>query len=185
LGQDALFVLTNVWELPFGKGKLFAGGASRAVDLIAGGWQLNTSTSVSSGVPFNVGYNAGGNIDTGPNRPNITGDPNTGRDRNRFFDPTVFANPGPGQFGNLERNALRGPNFFQTDASLFKKVKFTETIGLELRFEVSNLFNVVNLGQPDAFLGDSASPQSNAGRIASTASNYQPRNVQWGLKLRF
>jgi hypothetical protein len=177
--------LTNVWELPFGKGKLFGGNASRAVDLIAGGWQLNTSTSVSSGVPFNVGYNAGGNIDTGPNRPNITGDPNTGGDRNRFFDPTVFANPGPGQFGHLERNASRGPNFFQTDASLFKKVKFTETIGLEFRFEVSNLFNVVNLGQPDAFLGDPASPQPNVGRITSTASNYQPRNVQWGLKLRF
>ena len=90
--------------------------------------------------------------------PNINGDANTGGDRNRFFDPTVFSSPGPGQFGNLKRNALRGPGFYQTDASLFKKVNFTETMGLEFRFEVSNLFNVVNLGQPDAFLGDPANP---------------------------
>lgn len=180
-----IFVLTNLWELPFGKGKWFGGNASGAMDSLLGGWQLNTNTSISSGVPFNVGYNAGGNIDTGPNRPNINGDANTGGDRNRFFDPTVFSSPGPGQFGNLKRNALRGPGFFQTDASLFKKVKFTEAIGLEFRFEISNLFNHVNLGQPDAFLGNPANPQPNAGRITSTASNYQPRNVQWGLKLRF
>jgi hypothetical protein len=78
-----------------------------------------------------------------------------------------------GSFGNL------------LSASQSASFCFTEAIGLEFRFEVSNLFNHVNLGQPDAFLGNPTNPQSNAGSITSTASNYQPRNVQWGLKLRF
>ena len=39
-----------------------------------GGWQINQSTIIQSGLPFNVTYrDAGADRDTGPNRPNLIG----------------------------------------------------------------------------------------------------------------
>ena len=126
--------------------------------------------------------------DTGPNRPDIVGDANIGAGgRERWFDPTVFAKPAVGTFGNLERNSLNGPWYWRTDASLFKKFRFTESQELEFRTEVVNLFNHVNLGQPDSFIGNPASPNANAGRITSTAFGGQDpqRAFQFALKYKF
>lgn len=72
-------VLTNLWELPIGKGKKFLGGASHAADLLIGGWQINQSTNISSGLPFSLGYqNCGDDRDAGPCRVSLTGDVSTG-----------------------------------------------------------------------------------------------------------
>jgi hypothetical protein len=182
-----VFVFSQVAELPFGRNKRFFGNTSKGWDYLIGGWQFNSNTTIQSGLPFNVGYDTGGISDTGPNRPDLVGEISTGGPRTRFFDPTVFAKPAVGTFGNLERNALRGPNYWRTDASLFKKFRFTENKELEFRIESVNLFNHVNLDQPDAFLGNPASPNANAGRISNTAygGTDPQRNFQWALKFKF
>jgi outer membrane receptor protein involved in Fe transport len=187
------FVFSQVWELPVGKGKAFLGDISRPVDWLIGGWQLNSNTTVQSGLPFNFGYDAGANIDTGPNRPNISGDAKLDLSGNRYsIDTSVFSNPGPGKFGSLKRNAFRGPSYWRTDASLFKKFRFTETKELEFRIESVNFFNHANLGNPDSFIGrfDSAGrlvPATNLGVINSTAyfGSDPMRNFQFALKFKF
>ncbi len=195
------FVFSQVWELPIGKGKPFLGNISRAADLLIGGWQFNSNTTIQSGLPFNVEYDASANIDTGGDlsrRPNINGDPNFELSGNRYsFDASVFSNPGRGRFGNLKRNAFRGPSYWRTDASLFKKFKFTETKELEFRIESVNFFNHANPGNPNAFLGSfadptaspprPANPNSNFGVISSTAffGNDPMRNFQFALKFKF
>ncbi|HEX5735491.1 MAG TPA: TonB-dependent receptor [Blastocatellia bacterium] len=182
------FVLSQVAELPFGRNKRFLGDVSKGVDYIVGGWQFNSNTTIQSGLPFNVGFDTSGISDTGPNRPDIVGDPRiSDGGRDRWFDPTVFAKPAVGTFGNLERNSLNGPWYWRTDASLFKKFRFTESQELEFRTEVVNLFNHVNLGQPDSFIGDPANPNPNAGRITSTAfGGVDPqRAFQFALKYKF
>jgi hypothetical protein len=181
------FVLTQLADLPFGRGRRYLGDISKGLDYVIGGWQFNSSTIIQSGFPFNVGYDTSGISDTGPNRPDIVGDPNTGGPRDRFFDPTVFAKPAAGTFGNLERNALRGPNYWRTDASLFKKFRFTETKELEFRIESVNVFNHVNLDLPDSSIGNPASPNANAGRITSTAffGTDPQRTFQFALKFKF
>ena len=190
------FVLTNVADLPFGRGRRFFSDASRALDFLVGGWQFNSSTRIVSGRPFNVSYrDAGADRDTGPNRPNLVGDPKTGGPRDQFFNATPIGSPGSaferparGTFGNLKRNALRGPNYWNTDASLFKKFNFTENVNLEFRLEAMNVFNHVNLGQPDATIGVPGNNNPNAGRITSldTLLDTNPmRNFQFALKLKF
>ncbi|HEU0184547.1 MAG TPA: TonB-dependent receptor, partial [Blastocatellia bacterium] len=185
------FVFSQVWELPFGKGKRYFGGVSRGADYLVGGWQFNSNTTIQSGLPFNVEYNAGANIDTGGDtsrRPNINGDPNFELSGNVYsFDASVFTDPGPGKFGNLRRNAFRGPGYWRTDASLFKKFKFTETKELEFRMESVNLFNNVNRGNPNSFIGDLNSPRETFGLITSTAyGGADPqRNFQFALKFKF
>jgi hypothetical protein len=187
------FVFSQVWDLPIGKGKRFLTDISRPLDWLIGGWQFNSNTTIQSGLPYSFGYDAGANIDAGPNRPNVNGDPNPSLSNNRYtYTTSVFSNPGRGTFGNQKRNALRGPGYWRVDASLFKKLRFTETKELEFRIESVNFFNHANLGNPDAFIGrfDSAGnlvPSSNLGVINSTAfgGSDPMRNFQFALRFKF
>ncbi|MGH9802403.1 MAG: hypothetical protein ACRD82_18720, partial [Blastocatellia bacterium] len=188
------FVFSHVWELPIGKGKRLLGSVSRSMDWLVGGWQINSNTFVQSGLPYSFCYDAGANIDTGHCRPNINGDPKPKlSDGTYSYDTSVFSNPGKGKFGNQPRNALRGPGYWRTDASLFKKFRFDESREVEFRVESVNVFNHVNPGMPSAFIGsfDQATGklQTNfvLGRIFTTANfGADPmRNVQFALKIKF
>ena len=189
------FVLSLVAEIPVGRGRQYMSDASAVTDAILGGWQFNTNTIIQSGLPFNVTYrNAGGDRDTGPNRPNLVGDAEGPQNRDQWFNTTpigssgsAFERPARGTFGDLPRNALRGPGYWRVDASMFKHVRVTPTTGLEFRVEVVNLFNHVNLGLPDSEIGVPGNLNSNAGRITSTAyGNADPqRNWQFAVKVTF
>ena len=65
-----VFVISTVYELPFGRGKKFMGDPSRAVNFIVGGWQLSNTTNWSGGLPWTPSIGECGNIsDAGPCRP--------------------------------------------------------------------------------------------------------------------
>ena len=178
------FSVATTYELPFLKENRWLGG-----------WQFNQATIIQSGLPFNVGYNdSGADRDAGPGRPNLIGNPDGPKNRDEWFnaapigDPnSAFGRPAAGTFGNLPRNALRGPGYWRVDASLFKKFRVMEDQELEVRLEAVNFFNHVNLGNPDSTIGVPGNPNANAGRITSTANfGADPqRNFQFALKYRF
>ncbi|HEU4939776.1 MAG TPA: hypothetical protein VFT39_25175 [Vicinamibacterales bacterium] len=151
---------------------------------------------IQSGLPFNVSYrDDGGDRDTGPNRPDLIGNLDGPQTRDQWFnaapigDPnSAFARPAKGTFGDLPRNALRGPGYWRTDASLFKHFSVHQNGEIEVRLEMVNFLNHVNLGNPsDTEVGVPGNPNTNAGRINSTAyGNADPqRQFQFGLKYRF
>ncbi|MFN7946072.1 MAG: TonB-dependent receptor [Blastocatellia bacterium] len=195
--RDHNFVFSQVYELPIGKGKKFGGSMSRAADLLVGGWQVNSNTTIQSGLPFDNCFDTGGISDTGTCRPNVNGSVKTDTTRTsdgtiKFFtDLSVFSAPAVGTFGNQKRNALRGPGYWRTDASLFKKFKLTERTEAEFRIEAVNVFNHVNLGNPDGFIGSFSggklNPSGGAGTINSTAyfGADPQRNLQFALKIKF
>jgi Carboxypeptidase regulatory-like domain/TonB dependent receptor-like, beta-barrel len=187
--------LTLVWELPFGKGKRFGGNMSSMADGFLGGWQFNATHTMQSGIPFDVGYNdSGADRDTGPGRANVIGNTDGQKTRDQWFNAapigsanSAFGRPAVGTFGNMVRNSLRGPYYRRTDASLFKHIKVGGSRDLEVRIEAVNLFNVVNLGQPDSTVGVPGNPNTHAGVIDSTAYfNSDPqRNFQFAVKFAF
>jgi outer membrane receptor protein involved in Fe transport len=188
------FSLAAMVELPFGRGKRFFGDVSRTTDLIVGGWQLDAITTIQSGLGLDVLYPGGAERDTGPNRPDLIGDPSGPRTRDEWFNATpigspgsAFARPAVGTFGNLKRNALRAPGYWRVDASLSKRLRLTGKLEPELRVEVVNLFNHVNLGQPDREIGTPTDPRPNAGRISNTTNfgTDPQRNVQFAVRLTF
>jgi outer membrane receptor protein involved in Fe transport len=161
------------------------------------GWQIGGVATLQSGYPFEVTYRgADADRDTGPNRPDLVGDPAPGRGdglRRPYFNATPIGSPGaafarPAEaFGNLPRNALTGPGYGRVDASLSKQVRLRRRIKAELRLDVVNLFNHVNLDVPDGEIGVPGNPNPMAGFITSTAyAGADPqRTLQLGLRVQF
>ncbi len=77
--------------------------------------------------------------------------PYLNNDRN-FINPAAFATPTPGSWGNLGRNQLSGPTFRQIDMILAKRFHFNETMNIEFRTEVFNIFNQTNFANPSTTL---------------------------------
>ena len=50
--RDQVFLVTSVYELPFGRGKRFMSNASRGLDYVIGGWQVSNTLTWSSGLPW-------------------------------------------------------------------------------------------------------------------------------------
>jgi hypothetical protein len=77
------------------------------------------------------------------------------------------------QFGNLGRNALRGPNFFWNDFYLTKWFPVTERVKLRVEAQFFNVFNHPNFGLPSMVLAGipgKPSTQTGFGALAYTTS---------------
>ena len=89
-------------------------------------------------------------------------------------------------FGNFGRNTITGPGFNNTDFSVIKRTKIGEDKILEFRWEVFDLFNHANFGQP----GRTAQVGSTTfGVITSTrfptGDSGSSRQMQFALKFKF
>ncbi len=179
-------VLSWTYELPFGKGKMFLRDARGPLQLIAGGWQLNSIDSFQSGTPFTVTMQSSTlNAGSGVQWPNRIGSGTLSNPTiNQWFDPTAFAAPGNYNYGNAGRNILTGPRTTQFDLSAFKSVSFSpdKAMRLQFRAEVFNLLNTPQFNNPNAQIGSLS-----VGTITSAGNPplYQrtSREIQLALKL--
>jgi hypothetical protein len=86
--------------------------------------------------------------------------------------------------GEMERNTLVGPGFFDTDLGFGKTFKLTERMGLKFEANFFNIFNHPNFLAPDANLND----RTTFGASQSTFSNLQsggPRITQLAVRFDF
>ncbi len=180
------FTTSVLYDLPFGKGKQFGGNWNGIANAIAGNWQINVIEKITSGFPIFViasGNNSGVNLTNNGNnfnRPDQTcggqsGNPTLGH----WFNIECFADAAGGKLGNASRAPAYGPRFVNTDFSVIKHFPIHETIGLDFRAEIFNLFNHAQFGLP----GNDIDSPTNFGKVTSTVNN--PRLVQFALKLNF
>jgi hypothetical protein len=169
---------------------------------ILGGWRMSNVLVLQSGLPFSVftsasfnpvldsngnviglqpgsgDFNADGyNFDL-PNAP-PSGAVHTGNRSDflkGFASASDFPAPVPGQQGNVGRNTFTGPGLANINTE-FAKVMTWERFSLEFRADVFNLFNRVNLRQPDSDLASSL--------FGKSTSQNLPRSWQFGLHLDF
>ena len=135
--------------------------------LWAGGWRVGGILNARSGVPINVTINRPDTVTVnGATVTNIPGGNSRGTQRPdlvpgvnpylqqgvRWLNPAAFAAPMPGTFGNLPRNYLRGPRFWQLDFNVSKELRFSDNQGLQVRVDVFNLTNRLNYENPAATL---------------------------------
>jgi hypothetical protein len=178
------FVLSEIWDLPYGHGRRFGSGANRAVDAVLGGWSLDGILTLTAGHPFNITVNGdpanGGQTD----RANLVGNPYDvpgGQRVGAWLNTAAFQPNAPFTFGSLGRNALIGPGFANIDCSLSKQARpFTvkdKPVDMQFRWEVFNILNHPNFGFPGATVGTPT-----FGQLTLAAPG---RKMQAGLKFIF
>jgi hypothetical protein len=74
--RNHVFVISTVYELPFGKGKKYFSDMGRAANFLIGGWQVSNTTNWSGGLPFTPTLGECGSVsdlnnDPGHCRPNL------------------------------------------------------------------------------------------------------------------
>jgi hypothetical protein len=195
------FNLNWIAELPFGKGKRFAGDASGVTNALVGGWQFSGLARWTSGFPFTV--DNGNFWPTNWDEQGIAqmvARPQIGHHRDSkgavsvFADPAAaflnFQHPFPGQSGS--RNVIRGDGDAGLDVGLSKLWKMPlEGQSLQFRWEVYNVpnlkrFNVASGLQTGTACACIASLQ----QLPSSFGNYtglltQPRVMQFALRYEF
>ncbi|MQA30826.1 MAG: hypothetical protein GEU82_13510 [Luteitalea sp.] len=134
----------------------------------SGGWRVGGILNARSGVPINVVVsrpdNLPGNVTNipggnsrGTQRPDLVpGVDMYLKDGVRWLNPAAFATPQPGTFGNLSRNAVRGPEFWQLDLTLSKELRFLNTQSVQVRLEMFNITNRLNYENPASTLPNGA-----------------------------
>ena len=174
--QRNRFVLSYVWDLPFGSGQRWAtGGLGKD---ILGNWQLSGITTYSSGRPFTVFLNTGVN-NGAPSWPNRIGDGKLANPTpTLWFDTAAFVAPPANTYGNSGRGILEAPATKTVDMSLAKRISLQGRLKLQFRAEAFNLFNTPQFGFPNANIGNSS-----AGKITSTVG--ENRQLQFAVKVDF
>jgi hypothetical protein len=206
--RNHVWVNNVVYELPFGKGKMFAGNSHRLEDLVIGGWQISGTTTWGSGLPWTPSTaECGAEEDVGVCRPSKgsgsfhTGagslqHPASGGPFVQFFTPLTsltgpFSDPGNGKLGNVGVFSYRGPRAFYADASILKNFSLIERMKLQFRMDAFNVFNHPVLGFNNNQNGGTCIDCSGSGVIqdiehdASPGSATGMRQLEFALKLIF
>jgi hypothetical protein len=175
-------VASFIYELPWGRKHPL------------GGWQFNGIVFARSGIPVNITQTGvmtatgNGSGQQNANRPNLVGNlVPANQTIDHWFDLTALQRPAEtsATYGNIERNAGRGPSIWNVDLSLTKHTKIGP-LDTELRAEAFNILNHPQFGQPNGQLGNAA-----FGTITASANpqcgtcGTSERQIQFGLKVRF
>lgn len=163
-------------------------GKNRVIRGILNGWSISPIIKMRSGLPFTV---TNGNVDANldgvsTDRAQLIGDPHLDNPTAAmWFNTAAFVQnkvvTGVATDGSSARNLLTGPSFKVVDLALSRDFRLGERFKLRFRAEGTNIFNIVNLGQPNASVPSGAT--STTFGVISSANSM--RKLQFGLRLTF
>ena len=170
-----------VYDVPF-----LRNSPSRLVKATLSGWQVSGIVTEETGAPLDLGVSGttvASVINNSGMRPDRIGAIRYPKTAAQWFDPTAFAAPAPGTYGNLPFDALRGPGRNNWDLSLLKNFAFTERFRMEFRAEAFNAWNHTQ------FKGDKnnggISLNEGSSNFGAVTSAFSGREFQLGVKLIF
>jgi hypothetical protein len=167
------FVGNFVAEIPVGAGRAWDAGT--VGNAILGDWTASGIYTARTGRPCTVTQ---GSLEGATWMPNLVGDPEGAAEVDNHFNVAAFQPVPAGTFGNAGRNILFGPGFVTFDLSLQKRVNFTDRVSTSFRWDVFNLFNRANFGNPNSNITGST-----VGTITTLAGD--PRVMQFSVRLFF
>jgi hypothetical protein len=151
------FVMNSTFDIPIGRERPVGRNLPLWADAIVGGWTVSTIVQARSGPNLTPYFTYGdtGNIypaNTGRTldgvgqfgeawRPDVTGDPNGGGSRDRFFDLTAFTLPAAGSLGNATKGSVRGPGTWIVNFAFYKDIVRTHGFTAQVSALLDNAFN--------------------------------------------
>jgi len=187
-----IFNWTTVYETPR--------FANRTTRLLGSGWKFSGIYRASSApwvtvfLPSDVALTGAAN--TGQ-RPNTNGGPSLCANPSPtcWINPGSFSAPAPGTFGNVGRDSIQAPAFWQFDMAASRVFTIREGYTLEIRGEAFNLSNTRRAGisPPSLQAGASglnltyapAGPTPKIGDFGTITSSLDPRIMQLAMKFVF
>jgi hypothetical protein len=174
-------------------------GGAWGPKLLTNGWQLSSVLNFHSGQPFNFPSNN----PSGTQRPgiNLVSDPFAGVSHTfsaanrgeQWVNPAAFVVLGNDPVtglplpGNLTRNKFYGPGFADVDLSVIKNIPIRERLKVQLRADMFNLSNRINLASgagsvsKTGFVGDTIGDFNGAPGLGPG----EPFNMQLAAKIIF
>jgi len=193
--QDARqsFSVSSVYRLPVGRGTGVLPNSGFLTTLVSG-WELTGIAGGRTGLPVNITVDRSASVMpdgvSANQRPNLALGvplaPPAGQTPLHWINIAAFSVPAAKTWGNLSKNAFRGPALWQIDTALQRRIVLHENRALELRGECFNLFNRAQYGNP---LADISAP-STFGQITALANTTPtgsgtPRQFEIAAKLVF
>jgi hypothetical protein len=206
-----VFVLTGNWDLPFGHNQAFGSHAPGWVNQAIGGFTINGTETIESGLPFTPSYSLcaqdqdidsqGGSLC----RPSVAHSNTSYGLGKQAFNPTghhqpyfnpvptlsyagqvqgPYIRPAPGTFGNIERDSLWGPGLLETELSVAKRFALTERLNMQFTAQAFNLFNHPNLAQPSGCV-DCGASSGLINDVISSQEGTSMRRLQFAARLQF
>jgi hypothetical protein len=179
---------------------------------LANGWELAPLIHITSGAPFNVTSGADLSLtDIGEDRPNAVGgvapvhevkilDSATATQATReYLNAAAYCsvassfnactNPvAAGTYGNVGRNSVSGPMFFQMDSQVSRIWRLNERFSLDTRLEAFNVLNHPNFANPSSSNPSSSSfglITGQAGGVGNPVTSFYMRLFQGAVKVVF
>jgi len=180
-----------MYDLPFGKGRRFGGGADPVVNAVIGGWSIASNFTMHTGFalyPHGADSSLTGSASPRPNCvPGVSqtgsgaftnpNDPSTpGILGPHFLNPDSVTDGTPHTFGTCAAGAFRGPGLATSDLSIVKAFQISERTNFEFLTQFINLTNTPILGAPSTSTGPT---------FGVITSSNPGRQVQFGLRLVF
>jgi hypothetical protein len=190
-------ILSIVYDLPYGKGRMFGANAPLALQQALGGWQLTAINSASSGQPINVTYSPTSFQSVSTilsQRPNQISKaavlPKSQRTRVNgnqgltTLNLAAFSLPDQNHpYGSAGRNSLRFDPYYNLDLGLHKVFALhPDGVKLDFRAEAFNVLNQTNFGSPSS---SSYSPTSTSFGVVTAATTGPARILQFAAKITF
>jgi Carboxypeptidase regulatory-like domain/TonB dependent receptor len=198
------FLLTGLYDLPFGRGKTFASGSSGFTNAVIGGWEWAGVVTLESG-PFLTPYQTA-NDSAGTNNISFFGseradivpavshyvpqtasfNPDGSVASFNYLNPAAFAIPGGtspiGRYGNAGVGSVLGPSTKFVSMSLIKTIPLAEKAKFQFGAEASNVFNHKNYQPPNMQVG---SPAFGTITALQTVEGAGPRLLELTARINF
>ena len=182
------FTLGAVYDVP---------AAQVLPKMLGGGWQMTSLIQARTGVPFPIEVAAPflGIDQVRPNfvpgqsiRPSNYSVPGNQININAFSLPTNAAscatNPAP-CYGDVPRNAGRGPGFAQVDFGLTKRTQISERYGLQLGATAFNILNHPNFANPAGIIQNDLNFGQSTSTVGSKVGPGTARQIQLFMRMSF
>jgi hypothetical protein len=186
-------IFTSSWVYPLP----FLRDGKRWYHKAFGGWQVNGTGLIQSGLPVNITVSnttapgTAGDVGSGV-RPDLVGDPRSGPivDNFQILNPSAFANPGSNRFGSLGAYAVFLPSWFNVNGSVSKSFKFRERYTWDFKFDMYNVPNHlstsgVNTGSFNGTKVVNGVTVSNTANWGAKSGTTPPRTMEANIRLRF
>jgi len=186
------FLLTGLYQLPFGSGRAFL-NTTGWMNSLLGGWELNNVTLLETGPWLTP------NISTSSDQSNtnvvnrgatlrpdaVSKDYYRGQSRAQYFNLAAFSPTptGAGRFGNAGVGILQGPGTAAVSLGLAKNFPLTERVKVRFESTFTNVLNHTNFAPPATQIDNTttfgvlSAPQ--------TAENAGNRTGQVALRIDF